>query len=282
MMVLVLFGAMNFGHLCAQRNGGALPNAEVKNLGAINVNVDSYYKYDLIGGSSLTTATNPFDLQIAMEFIAKDSAEEAASNAYANYTTDFFITLAGFNGQTLTADGCYLAGYYPSFNEWVVIPLDGLEIEKGVAYPVITAAGIDFKYTDICTSVGDFICGIYIPESSCLPKLVAAQPFLFKKRDISQKKGTRVRSIRHGCFHMFLEGTVFCSHYLRKVCFRKLRNPPFLRLIMSINASTCSSERTPDIRATPRQGRFMTNITLLPSSFFSTAISTLRTKEIRL
>ena len=165
MMVLVLFGAMNFGHLCAQRNGGALPNAEVKNLGAINVNVDSYFKYDLIGGSGLTTATNPFDLQIAMEFIAKDSAEEAASNAYANYTTDFFITLAGFNGQTLTADGCYLAGYYPSFNEWVVIPLDGFTIEKGVTYPVITAAGFDFKYTDICTSVGDFICGIYIPES---------------------------------------------------------------------------------------------------------------------
>ena len=36
----------------------ALPNAEVKNLGSTTVDVESYYKYDLIGGSDLSTGTD--------------------------------------------------------------------------------------------------------------------------------------------------------------------------------------------------------------------------------
>jgi hypothetical protein len=65
-----------------------LPNAEVRNLGAVRIggeNVeyecDSYYVYDLIGGSGLSSSEEPFELGIAMQFIAKDTHEEAAANA---------------------------------------------------------------------------------------------------------------------------------------------------------------------------------------------------------
>lgn len=155
-----------------------LPNAEVKNLGAVTVGeegsdyeCESHFVYDLVGGSGLSTSTETFDLGITMEFIAKDTSEEAAANYYGNYTTDFFIKMTGVDGNTFktTADydgsGCYLAGYYPSYGAWVRIPLDNFEIENGNVYPVITLAGFDFKYTAICGSVQDFICGIYLtPE----------------------------------------------------------------------------------------------------------------------
>ena len=158
-----------------------LPNAEVVNLGHVTVgpeaegvyNTDSYYVYDLINGGGLASAEEPFNLQIAMNFKAKDTAEEAAANAYGNYTTDFYITMTGINGNSFEADGCYLAGYYPSFDAWVKIPLDGFTVENGQVYPVITAAGFDFKYTDICGQVKDFICGIYLT-----PEVLAANPDL--------------------------------------------------------------------------------------------------------
>ena len=160
-----------------------LPNAEVSNLGIVTVGPDaekapykteSYYSYDLIGGSGLSTVNDEsFMMQIAMQFKAKDTAEEAAENYYANYTTDFFITMTGMENGSFVADGCYLAGYYPSFESWVKIPLDGFTVENGVVYPVITAAGFDFKYTDICGSVKDFICGIYLT-----PKVLEANPDL--------------------------------------------------------------------------------------------------------
>ena len=155
-----------------------LPNAEVKNLGDITVSTDgeykfdgSYYVYDLIGGSGLSSATEAFDLSLAMEFIAKDTAEQAAANAYGNYTTDFFIQMDGVEDGSFVGTDCYLAGYYPDFGAWVKIPLDGFAVEDGKAYPVITSAGFDFKYVDICSSVQDFICGIYLT-----PEVLEANP----------------------------------------------------------------------------------------------------------
>ena len=151
---------------------GMLPDAEVANLGRITVTSDegdyqfgsSYYVYDLIGSSGLSSDTEPFDMSIAMQFVAKDSQEEAAANAFGQYTTDFFITITGLENGSFAGDGCYLAGYYPSFGAWVKIPLDGFTIEDGKIYPVITSAGFDFSYVDICSSVQDFICGIYLTD----------------------------------------------------------------------------------------------------------------------
>lgn len=151
---------------------GVLPNAEVKDLGSITVGQDeyadvtSYYIYELLGNQDqkLATGTEPFDLQIAMQFESKDTPEQAAANAFGNYTTDFFIEINGLKDGSFVGDECYLAGYYPSFEAWVKIPLDGFTIEDGKVYPVITSAGFDFKYTDICSSVQNFTCGIYLSD----------------------------------------------------------------------------------------------------------------------
>ena len=148
---------------------GVLPNAEVNNLGAIIVE-----DYDIYNGS-LTEGGDPIKLQIAMEFIAKDTPEEAEANAFGNYTTDFYITIDGLANDSFVADGCYLAGEYGSFG-WIMIPLDGMTIEDGEVYPVISSVGLDFKYVDICTSVQVFNCGIYFSDA-----VLAANPDLTVK-----------------------------------------------------------------------------------------------------
>ena len=161
-------------------NEAILPNAEVTNLGMITVTDDngngdysfgsSYWVFNIFNGNK-TTSSDSFDMNIAMEFIAKDTKEEAEANAYAEYTTDFFIKIEGLEDNSFIANGCYLAGYYPSFNAWVKIPLDGFEIENGKVYPVISSVGFDFSYVDICASVQDFICGIYLT-----PEVLEANP----------------------------------------------------------------------------------------------------------
>lgn len=159
-----------------------LPNAEVKSLGVTTVGagegifaVEDYYIYDLLGNQDqkLATGTKPFKLQVTMEFVAKDTPEQAAGNMYGEYTTDFFIQINGIENGSFVGNECYLAGYYPSYGDWVLIPLDGFTVEDGKVYPVITSAGFDFSYVDICDSVEQFICGIYLSD-----EVLAANPNL--------------------------------------------------------------------------------------------------------
>ncbi|MBQ7225534.1 MAG: hypothetical protein IJX02_02905 [Clostridia bacterium] len=133
-----------------------LPSATVKKLASETVT--DYRVYDLIGKGSLTEGNGVLDPQVLMQFIAKDTAEEAKKNQYANYTTDFFIKVEGLE-QPTAGTGCYLIGNYGSFG-WIAIPLDGINVENTV-YPVITPVGFNFTYVDICESVKDFKCGIY-------------------------------------------------------------------------------------------------------------------------
>ena len=160
----------------------ALPNASVADLGKVSVGaigsgadyeVKSYYVYDLLGNqqNKLTTSSDYFEMQVAMEFVAIDTPTEAKKNVYGNYTTDFFVTINGVENGSFVADGCFLAGYYESYGAWVKIPLDGFTVENGKAYPVITSAGHDFSYVEICKDVEAFKCGIYFT-----PEVLAANP----------------------------------------------------------------------------------------------------------
>ena len=137
-------------------SSSGLPSATVKKLASETVT--DYRVYDLIGKGSLTEGNGVLDPQVLMQFIAKDTAEEAKKNQYANYTTDFFIKVEGLE-QPTAGTGCYLIGNYGSFG-WIAIPLDGINVENTV-YPVITPVGFNFTYVDICESVKDFKCGIY-------------------------------------------------------------------------------------------------------------------------
>ena len=138
----------------------------------------------MIGETGLSSTNEPFDLQIALNFIAKDTVAQAEKNAFGNYTTDFYITIDGIkDGEFVADEDCYLAGYYPSFNAWVKIPLTGFEIVDEKVYPVITSAGFNFKYTDICRSVGDFICGIHLSDA-----VLQANPDLKVKLELGLSK----------------------------------------------------------------------------------------------
>ena len=134
-----------------------LPNAEVRNLGSVTIPADTYICYP--NGAT----DKDLELDVAMQFIAKDTPEEASENYYGNYTTDFFIEFGGLTDGVLDTTGCYLAGNYGEFG-WIAIPVDGMieTVEEGVVYPVLSGATpFDFKYVDICREVKDFTCGIY-------------------------------------------------------------------------------------------------------------------------
>ena len=150
---------------------GKLPNAEVVNMGPTEIT-----EYQIFNGSGLVAGPEtPINLQVALEFIAKDTPAQAAENAYGQYITDFYITIDGAAEGSFTADGCYLAGNYGTFG-WIMIPLDEMVIENGVVHPVITSAfagNFEFTYENICSSVKDFKCGIYFS-----PGVLAANPDL--------------------------------------------------------------------------------------------------------
>ena len=143
-----------------------LPSANVEKLESQTI--DQYKIFDLVNNKYNGEGTSPLNPQVLMQFVAKDTPEEAAKSDYADYTTDFYITVKGVNDNAY-GKGCYLIGHYGEFG-WVVIPLDEVEIEN-TTYPVITSAGHDFSYEDICTSVVDFKCGIFFSE-----EFLAANP----------------------------------------------------------------------------------------------------------
>ena len=134
-----------------------LPEAEIKNLG--RVEATTKYVYD----GSFREVAEQINLQVAMEFIAQEDSTAASENAYADYITDFYIKIDGIEEDTLIADGCYLAGYYGDW-EWVKVPIDGLTVEKGITYPIMSSVGAFFTYEDICSLVKDFKCGIYFTD----------------------------------------------------------------------------------------------------------------------
>ena len=145
---------------------GKLPNAEVINVGPYTVDDESYYIYNITNKTFTSGHKDEFDLQVTLGFIANDTVEEAAANAYGQYLTDFRIKIEGIEGDSFVADkDCYLAGYYPFFGGWVKVNLDGMTIENNVGYPVITGVTeMPFTYETICEVVQSFICGIHLSD----------------------------------------------------------------------------------------------------------------------
>ncbi len=145
---------------------GKLPNAEVINVGPYTVDEESYYIYNITNKTFTSGHKDEFDLQVTLGFIANDTVEEAAANAYGQYLTDFRIKIEGIKNGSFVADkDCYLAGYYPFFGGWVKVNLDGMTIENGVGYPVITGVTeMPFTYETICDIVKSFICGIHLSD----------------------------------------------------------------------------------------------------------------------
>lgn len=153
----------------------ALPKAAVTQCAPVTL-TQADHNY-MVWPSGDATVDRP--LQIVMNFKAQESLEEAKAGAYGKYKCDFYLSIEGlaetsivegYSRKAITADDCYLAGNYGSFG-WIVIPTDGLVLEEGISYPVVSAYDANLTYEDICGSVKDFTAAIYVA-----PAILAANP----------------------------------------------------------------------------------------------------------
>ena len=140
------------------------PNAEVKVLSPLTLASNGYMAWP----NGEENVERP--LQIVMNFKAKDTLEQAKASGYGKYKCDFYLTFSGLAYGMIVADDCYLAGNYGTFG-WIVIPADGLELEEGVEYPVVSAYDANLTYEDICGSVKNFTAAIYVA-----PEILAENP----------------------------------------------------------------------------------------------------------
>jgi len=155
MMVITLIPTTVFA--AGESNAADAPKADVSVIGAPTLTAAEHnYMVYPSGDSSID---RPLD--IAMRFLATESFEEAAAGPFAKWKTDFYISVDGLSGDSIVADGCYLAGNYGSYG-WIVIPTDGIELEEGVSYPVVSAYDANLTYENICSYVKDFTAAIYI------------------------------------------------------------------------------------------------------------------------
>ena len=143
---------------------GKEPTATVNDMGPMLIPAGDYMVY----GNGDNTADMP--LSFVMQFLADQDAEDMANSPYSEWYGDFVITFTGIENGSFTADGCYLAGHYGSFG-WVKVPVDDMEIEEGVRYPVMLGVGMGQKYDYICSSVEDFKCALYLT-----PEVLAENP----------------------------------------------------------------------------------------------------------
>ena len=153
------------------KNGsGELPDATVSKLSALTLAPNSYSTYDgsLHKNDEKTASDRP--LQIVMNFKANDTEETAKASGFDKYLCDFYLKFTGLKEGKITADNCYLAGNYGDFG-WIVIPADGLELEEGVEYPVVSGYDATLNYKDICKSVKDFTAAIHVA-----PAILEANP----------------------------------------------------------------------------------------------------------
>ncbi len=136
------------------------PNATVSVLSPITLTPEEHSYMCWPSGD--TTIERP--LQIVMNFKANETLEQAKAGKFGKYLCDFYLTFNGLANGSIVADNCYLAGNYGSFG-WIVIQVDGLEIEEGVSYPVVSTYDATLNYEDICGSVKNFTAAIHVDSA---------------------------------------------------------------------------------------------------------------------
>lgn len=152
--LLVLAGLAN-----QSVSAAAYPNATVSRLRSFTLTA-AEHAYNSLGGAD-DSIDRPLD--IVMNFKANETRDEANAGPFGKWTCDFYLTFSNLTGETISAEGSYLAGHYGSFGWWV-IPTDEFEtLEGDLSYPVMAAKNITLEYAaDICGSVKDFTAAIFI------------------------------------------------------------------------------------------------------------------------
>ncbi|MBR4863846.1 MAG: hypothetical protein IKU07_04655 [Oscillospiraceae bacterium] len=137
------------------------PNAKVTPMAKVELEAG---EYDVWNGSSLSAGTAKLPLEVVLNFKAIDTLEECLAGGYAKWLVDFNITFEGLENGSFVADNCYLAGNYGTFR-WIKVPTDGITLENGVTYPVVSQYDATLNYKDICKSVQDFTAAIHIDQA---------------------------------------------------------------------------------------------------------------------
>lgn len=140
------------------------PDATVTVLPATSLAGDSY----MVWPSGDDSVERP--LNVVMNFQSQETPEEANKGGYADYLTDFYVTLTGLANGSIVADDCYLAGNYGEFG-WIVIPMDGTVLEDGVTNPVVAVYDAEITYRQICQTVKNFTAAIHVA-----PAIAEANP----------------------------------------------------------------------------------------------------------
>ena len=143
------------------------PNAIVTEVEPATLEATEYYVWN---GSSLNEGTVDRPLQIALEFEAKDTFEEAKAGAYGKWKCDFYLTFNNLEGGKTSGDGSYLAGNYGDYG-WIALLTDGMEVTEGVEYPVVSNYDPNLTYENICEYVKKFTAALYVA-----PETVLANP----------------------------------------------------------------------------------------------------------
>ena len=141
-----------------------LPNADTKvysGEGSESLHRDEIgYIFD--GSFSSNNSNVVLDLDAAMNFTTKDTAETIQDKVYKDYYVDFVIR----SNKDIDFTG-YLWGYYSSFGAEVAIPLNNFAIEKEVSYNIMKDF-LPLQYSFIVDSVKSFDCGIMVSEATKL------------------------------------------------------------------------------------------------------------------
>ncbi|MBR2452767.1 MAG: hypothetical protein IKB32_01810 [Clostridia bacterium] len=153
--VAMILGTMTIGVSAA----GDLPEAIFERLAPLKLaEADNYTVFP----SGDNTVDRP--LNVVVKFAAIDTEETVQNSPYKDWITDFNLTFNGLAGDSFVADNCYLAGNYGEYGWWV-IPVDGEDVPKGQKVPVMGFMGIELPYSEICTSVKEMTCAIYIDDA---------------------------------------------------------------------------------------------------------------------
>ena len=142
-----------------------LPLAEVS---PINVTLEKKHILESDGGSLAgfpcinlpVGSTLPLD--VALNFKAKETADEARDASYGNWYVDFIVTVnKDLSEYTDQGTKFYLAGMYESFSTgWIVVDITDFDVQADQKYPLLGTMLMPFTYIDICEYVQEFQCGI--------------------------------------------------------------------------------------------------------------------------
>ena len=134
-----------------------LPNAETTVLESY----EQLHREDVATWPSSGEIT--LDLDAAMNFTTKDTAETIQDKVYKDYYVDFVIR----SNKDIDFTG-YLWGYYESYGAELAIPIENFEIIADKGYNIMANSPIQLTYEAVVDSVKSFDCGIMVSEATKL------------------------------------------------------------------------------------------------------------------